>query len=808
LPTSQKTVRKKNFALCFWNLQTLLLCGALLAMTLIAYLGVWQNGFIDADDPHYITSNPHVRGGLTWSNVFWAFTTFRGAYWQPISWVSLQFDAQFFSPNDADGNLVPCAFHVHSLMWHCASALLLFLFWKRVTGYRWRSFVIAGFFALHPMHVESVAWAAERKDVLSVFFGICTLWAYLRYVEKPSRRGYFWLLLQFLLSLMAKPMLTTLPCVLLLLDYWPLKRVLWPYAVSDNTEGTSRFRSKSMGGLILEKLPLFCIALLVGTLALATRQNTGAPVPLSHLSLSARGANALTSYTQYLAATFFPFELAGFYQHPGENWALLPALGAGLCLVVITIVAVLQARDRSWLLVGWLWFVGTLLPVIGFLQGGEQARADRFTYWPHIGLFLTVSWAGSEAAARLRVPNSVIALAVALVLGFLTALSAAQVPYWHDTVTLWERVLIVAQDSPTAHVHLAGYYYQQGRLDIAQAYFSEACRLAPRAALLRLQLGEVLLQLGKLEEAAQEIRESVRLSPEDPVGWHALGLCEARGGRPREAIGFFRKAVELRPDFADSLARLGMALLDEGDTQGAIRSFQAALRKNADHEEALLGVGTVHLGRNEPARAFENFSLVLRNNPRSVMGLHALGIAQGRQALWSEAVESHRMALQLATGTEQHLRQTGGVPDRLDREELVGLWCRLGFALDHVAQAEEANGCYREASKRDQGWPRKYMERAWVLATSADPGRRDCQLAFELASQACRGAEPGPEGLDVLAAAQAALGNFRDATETAKRAAAKAEAAGAPELSTWFRGRLRHYERGERYVVPDREKPK
>ncbi len=448
-------------------LRSATLCAGLVVLTAVAYLPLWRNDFINYDDPLYLTDNPGVKAGLSGAGCWWACTNEDAPYWLPLTWLSFQFDAHFFSARDAHGEVVlsPAAFHGGNLAWHTAGSLLLFAALYRLTGARWRSFLVAALFAVHPMHVESVAWATERKDVLSGFFGAMTLWAYARYRECPGRLRYLGVAAAYALSLLAKPMLMTLPFVLLLLDYWPLAR--W-------APGQGR---RAFGRLVLEKLPLFALAAASAVITLEARERHGALVSMGEVPLSARLGNALTAYGWYLSATFWPTRLAALYPHPHQNWSAAQALGGAACLLSLTALALGQARRRPWLLVGWLWFVGGLLPVIGLAQGGAQAWADRFSYWPHVGLFVAVAWGLGELAECVRLPRPACAAAAALVLGALAALTWVQVGHWRNSTALWEHTVAVTKDNDRAHQFLAQAYRQAGRPDEALFHLTEATRI-------------------------------------------------------------------------------------------------------------------------------------------------------------------------------------------------------------------------------------------------------------------------------------------------------------------------------------------
>jgi hypothetical protein len=439
----------------------------LVVLTLAAYLPLAHNDFIDYDDEPYITHNASILRGLTSQGFVWAWTNGEAPYWHPITWLSLQLDAQFFSTRTPDGETVlsPIAFHGENLFWHVAAALLLFGCWHRLSGARLCSFVIAALFALHPMHVESVAWAIERKDVLSTFFGVLTLWTYAVYAERPSLWRYLGVVAALLLSLLSKPMLMTLPLVLLLLDYWPLRRL------QVGGSGVSLRR------LVIEKVPLFILAFAVAAITLVRRLDHGAFVGLEFLPLSARLTNALAAYGWYVVGTFYPVDLAVLYPHPYQNWSVLSVLTGAATLLVTSAVCLWQARRRPWLAVGWFWFVGSLVPVIGLVQGGSQGWADRFSYWPHIGLFAAVVFGLREVALRLRLPTWLPISAATLALAVLAVLTWRQVQTWRDTRILWEHALAVTESNAPAHQHLATAYRRQGWLAEADFHLLSSYRI-------------------------------------------------------------------------------------------------------------------------------------------------------------------------------------------------------------------------------------------------------------------------------------------------------------------------------------------
>jgi hypothetical protein len=517
------------------SFRALYLYAALLALTLAAYLPVWNNDFVDFDDDLYIVTNPQVTNGFSGSSFRWIWTIDRAPYWTPLTWLSLQLDAHCFAVRTAEATVIPAAaVHGQNLFWHAASVLLLFGFWQRVSGRCWPSFLIAALFAVHPMHVESVAWAAERKDVLSVFFGLLTLFAYVRYVDKPNWPRYLALPAVYSLSLMCKPMLLTMPVVLLLLDYWPLGRARGHTALPEARKATPWSR------LILEKGPLFLLAVVIGVVTLGARDAHGSLIGLDILSFSARLNNALTGYGWYVGSTLCPLWLGILYPHPQENGSLLMASVGAALLLALSLFCWRQARRRPWLIVGWLWFVGTLSPVIGFAQGGKQAWADRFSYWPHIGLFVALVWGLGEVVERWRLPVLAPRLAGAFVLGWLTLLTWRQVGCWRDTPTLWQQALRVTRDNDQAHERLARYYYTQGCDQLSAFHLTEAARIQ-RQRLFAPSGGTVPAPVPQRQDAnCRDKKLSVRQSP----------CCLSDLGTMNDvAAGDFRKlALHLLPE--------------------------------------------------------------------------------------------------------------------------------------------------------------------------------------------------------------------------------------------------------------------
>jgi tetratricopeptide (TPR) repeat protein len=779
------------------RLRTFHLYAALVALTVVVYLPLWKNDFIDLDDKSYLTTNPHVTEGLTWPGFTWAWTNSLARSWQPVTWLSLQLDAQLFSGQTPEGQpqLSPAAFHGQNLFWHTLSVLLVFTLWRRLTRAVWPSFLVAVLFAVHPMRVESVAWAAERKDVLSVFFGLLTVWGYVRYLKHPSWGRYLGMMAAFLLSLLSKPMLITLPFVLLLLDYWPLRRL--------GSAPGRRGAPVSLVRLILEKTPLFLLAATIAVVTTVFREKTGSAVALSELSLTARLMNALTAYGWYVFTSFWPTGLAILYPHLGAKWSVPAVLAGATLLVGITLLSLWQVRRRPWLLVGWLWFVGTLFPVIGLAQGGSQAWADRFTYWPHIGLFVVVVWGLKELSDRVHLPTPARSGAVVLAVGTLALLTWIQLGYWRDTPTLWERALAVTKDNHRAHWQLGIECAARGRLHDAERHFTTSVQLRPRSPTYRYYLGLTLFSLEKVEQAAVQFEKVLEGDPRFVGAWHGLGRARLSQGKAEAAARCFRKVLALHPGNSDALAGLGQSLWQMGKRQQALVALEAALHLNPQEAGALHGLGRAHLdcGRREEALAALRKAVELQ--PRRIESQSDLGVALCRCGRWAEGCSCHVSALRLQEAKEQFLWKGSGEAPRPDSAATAVLVrCRLAFTLKQLGDERAAAEIYRKALKLAPNWPREFTARAWTLATGGARDVGDLQLAYELTCQAAQAvADPPASILDTLAVTQAALGQFQDAVRTAEQALVRASKAGETALARGIRQRLQLYSRGQAVTV-------
>ena len=475
---------------------SILVCLVLVVATGLAYWQVLHHDFVNFDDHYYVTENDRVQAGLTPEGFIWAFTTTDASNWHPLTWLSHMLDCELYGLN-------PGGHHLTNLLFHLASTLLLFIVFTRMTAALWRSALVAILFALHPLHVESVAWVAERKDVLSTLFWILTMWAYLHYVRHGGFKRYLLVLVAFTLGLMAKPMLVTLPFVLLLLDYWPLGRYQFGQsgAASHTAMSASIVPRRSRSGalaLVLEKTPLLALAAISSVVTYLVQQSGQAMQYMETLPLTVRIANALVSYVAYIGKTIWPANLAVFYPHPGYTLPMWQAAGAGLLLVFISIVTIRSMSRYPYLAVGWLWYLGTLVPVIGLVQVGEQAMADRYTYVPLIGLFIIAAWGLWDLEKKWHRQKIVFALILLLPL---TVCTWRQLHYWRDSISLWEHALAVTKKNALAHNNLGGAFEEEGNAEKAIANFYEALRHDPEYLIARNNLGLALFREGKITEA-------------------------------------------------------------------------------------------------------------------------------------------------------------------------------------------------------------------------------------------------------------------------------------------------------------------
>ncbi len=545
--------------------RTLCIALGLLLLSLVAFARVGHHDFVDFDDGEYVYENPQVRAGLSGDGIVWAFTATHAANWHPLTWLSHMADVQLFGLDAGWHHRVNVAIHG-------VNAALLFLVLHGMTGAVWRSAFAAALFAVHPLHVESVAWVAERKDVLSTFFWHLTLGLYARWVRRPGGWRYGAVTVSFALGLLAKPMLVTLPFVLLLLDYWPLRRL----EAADRTGGGGVAWERTPR-LLLEKGPLLALAAVSSVITASAQASAAATASLEGFPLGDRLANAVVAYVTYIARTAWPVSLAVFYPHPASIQESLPAwevTAAAVALGVLTALAVRDAGRRPFVLVGWLWFVGTLVPVIGLVQVGSQALADRYTYVPLIGLFVAVAWGVPDLMGGWRHARPVLVALGAAVVLLLSLATWTQTAHWRDSATLYTRAIAVTTKNWLAWNNLGNHHLRRGELPQALTAFETALRIKPGYADAWYNAGVVFSRSGNHVRAISAYREALRLDSTNADGWVNLGLAHQALGQSREALAAHETALRLRPHDSVALANLVVVSAQTGDPHKAREAFR------------------------------------------------------------------------------------------------------------------------------------------------------------------------------------------------------------------------------------------
>ena len=643
--------------------QTILICVCLAVLITAVYWPVGHAGFVNFDDDEYVTENPHVLGGLTVPGVVWAFTTYHSANWHPLTWLSHALDCEWFGMN-AGGH------HAVSVLLHVANTVLLFLVLRRMTGAAWRSAWVAALFGVHPLHVESVAWVEERKDVLSGLFWMLAIWGYVRYVERPTRGRYAVVMAWYAMGLMAKPMVVTLPFVLLLLDYWPLGRTPWRRSVVGNN-AQLRF-----GELVREKVPFFALAAVSCGVTIWAQHSGGAISSLERLPLGPRMANAVVSYVRYMEKAVWPSGLAAFY--PYRVWTPGAVVVAGAILVAVSGAVIGRARREPHLAVGWFWFVGALVPAIGLVHVGITSLADRYTYLPLIGLTMMLCWSVPFRAMErwnLKVITWVAAVAV---LAVCAALSRVQIQSWKDSETLFRHAVDVTRDSWVAHFNLAVALGQAGKIPEAIEHLEQVLRIKPDDAEACNILGAALMESGRLPEAIEHLEQALRLKPDYADAHYNLGTALGRAGRLPEAIEHLEHALRIKPDYAKSHYNLGTVLMQSGRLPEAMEHLEQALRLKPDYAEAHnnLGIGLAKAGRIPDA--IGHYEQALQIKPDYAEAHNNLGIVLMQSGRIPEAIEHLQQALRI-------------------KPDYVEAYYNLGDTLAQAGRVGEAIGYFEQA---------------------------------------------------------------------------------------------------------------
>jgi tetratricopeptide (TPR) repeat protein len=639
----------------------LIAAAALVAVTVAAYTPVWQFDFVAVDDPQYVYDNPNIANGLSIESVRWALTTGRESNWHPLTWMSHALDVRIYG-------LWAGGHHLGNLVLHLASTLLLFGVWRRMTASVWRSAFVAAVFAIHPLHVESVAWVAERKDVLSGLFFMLTLGAYVRYVEAASRRRFAIVAACLALGLMSKPMLVTMPFVLLLLDYWPLGRA----------------RERTWASLVTEKVPLFLMVAASSVVTFVVQRRGGAVKDFETFPLALRIQNAISSYLQYLIDAVWPAGLGNFYPFPASLESGPVAIAAAV-MIAITIVAVRLARRAPYVIVGWFWYLAMLVPVIGIVQVGGQARADRYMYLPIVGLAVAAAW-GATSLLRTSGQRRALAIAASVAVVASTVAANRQVQLWRNTVAIWSHTAAVTEGMNNFGVYfgLGEYLQSTGRAVEAIPYFEAAIARRPSYAPAHRGLVRALLDARQPERAALALEESLRLDPSSVEGRMSLGLLFIELGRPEAAIVHFTEVVRLQPNLVEAHWRLGLALATIGRIVEALPAFAEAARLDPGSAPIRSDYGWALAQHGQPAAAYEQLNEALRLKPDLVEARHNMGRLLAADGRIPEALT--------------HLSEAV----RLD-PEFYDARISLAVALDRAGRRDEAAAQLREVLRRDPG---------------------------------------------------------------------------------------------------------
>ena len=596
----------------------------LILASLIAFGRILGNDFVNFDDGRLITENNYVKAGFNAESIKWAFTNSSLEYWHPLTWLSIMLEWRLFGAN-ASG------YHLVSLLWHIGSAILLFLFLSKTTGSLWPSAFVTALFALHPLRVESVAWASERKDVLNMFFGMATLYAYAHYVEGPKLSKYFLCLILFVLALMSKPMMITLPCVLLLLDYWPLGRwqkVLTPHSLPvliDKRAGKKKSNKlkvessedKKMakpvqgglqltGNLLWEKVPFFFLALSMGIMVVWQLREDGYLTPLQQIPLSERILNAIVSYVAYLGKTFWPVDLAVFYPYV-NSFPIWQVLGASLLLLGISAAVIYLVKKAPFLFAGWFWYLGVLFPVIGLMQNGEQAIADRYTYFPSIGIAIMLVWGVFYLLPKVKPLKIILLPAAVIILSGLTILTWRQCGYWENGTKLFNHALKSTKNNDITHYHLGVALAAQGKNKEAIVQYRTAIEINPNNDKAQNNLGFALASEGENEEAIAHYLAAIKINPNGVLTHFNLAIAFEKLGKFEEAIARYREVLSINPDYFGAHINLGNILKMQSKNDEAIDHYRQALQSDPNNPGIYFNIGAALLNKGEIKKAAEHF---------------------------------------------------------------------------------------------------------------------------------------------------------------------------------------------------------
>ncbi len=675
------------------NLSALYICSALALCALVAYEPMRHNDFVSFDDYMYVTENQQVRAGLTLQGLTWAFTSYDVAYWHPLTWLSHMLDCELYG-------LKPRMHHLTNLMLHIANTLLLFLVLRKMTHSAWPSAFVAAIFAVHPLNVESVAWVAERKNVLSTLFWLLTMWAYASYAARRRTRWYLLALLFYTLGLLSKPMLVTLPFVMLLLDYWPLGRFQSEHK-RDNGAGAATIPVLSRQGasllvrLVREKIPFFVLSPVAVFIFCWAVKQPGIVMPRESVPIKLRIANALVSYVSYGAKMIWPCKLAVYYPYPTAV-SLSSVLMALVLLSLISVLVLRAAKAKPYLAVGWFWYLGTLVPVIGLYQAGLwPAMADRWAYVPLIGLFVMIAWAVGDLATEWRYRKLVTAVAVIVVLSAAGICTRIQVTHWRNNLALFGHALRVTENNAAMHSNYGWALFREGRSDEAVSHLTRSLQINPHVFVARKNLCKVLLAQGNLAQAKACFRALLPVAGGSPAAYYDLGMDFAENKQYPEAIECFTKLLTIDPQNLAARSKLGIMFLASGKPADAITQFNEVLRSVPDTPDVHISLGLAYSMLRNWERVAAHWAEAVRLKPDAVDILNNLAwllatTDDDRVRNPTKAVEYARRACELS-GYEP--------PELLDT--LAAAYAAAGRFRDAVERAEQALELARTMKKEE-----------------------------------------------------------------------------------------------------------
>ena len=629
------TFKKNSHKDTFFNIRLDLLVCLFLALSILAvYWQVRTHDFVNFDDNVYVTDNPHVKAGLTLESIAWSFRGVHHGNWHPLTWISHMIDVSLYGMN-------PGQHHLTSVLFHIINTLLLFLVFRRMTNDLWKSGFVAALFALHPLHVESVAWVSERKDVLCAFFWLLSMWSYFWYTEKPCVARYMLILLFLIMGIMSKPMIVTFPFVLLLLDYWPLGRL----SFSDPKSHIAAFRKSDLR-LLFEKIPLFVFVAISCVLTFLAEKSGGSVRDLGSLPFEDRVANALVSYVLYMEKTFWPQEICVLYPHP-MSWPLWQTVLAALLLIFISLGALLSMRKLPYFAVGWLWYLGTLVPVIGLVQVGNQSMADRYTYMPAIGIFIIIGWGVPSLFAKLHCGKWIPATASIALLSILMTTTWMQIRYWNSSITLFEHTLNVTNNNPIMHYGMGVSLSQSGKSKEAMVHYKKAIDIDAACYKAHNNLGFELASQGKDTEAISHYREALRINPTYGNAHNNLGNALIRLGKLDEAIEHYRKALRANPRSAGTHKSLGLAMLRTGEIEPAIFHLETSLQLEPANQITQSSLILAKFSYKQIKAAVERFRKSLQFFTKNPDLAHTLDMLTKRKIEMLQVFDRYEKALSL-----------------------------------------------------------------------------------------------------------------------------------------------------------------